>query len=190
MRKLDFLKLLDLCGMSFLIGQGIGRWGNYTNQEAFGTNTNLPWGMWSEATASYINGNQQQFSAKGITAVAGTLSNKAYVHPTFLYESLWCLLSFGVIYLICRKWHKFSGQLILCYGMFYGAERFFVEGLRLDSLYIGSSSLRVSQWFSAGLVLACFSIFVFMLLRVKKKAAGNGAAALAEEKGAESVELA
>ncbi|MDR0532181.1 MAG: prolipoprotein diacylglyceryl transferase [Oscillospiraceae bacterium] len=169
LRKLDFLKLLDVCSMSFLIGQGIGRWGNFTNQEAFGTNTNLPWGMWSEKTAEYINYNGREIAARGIHAVAGTLEAKAYVHPTFLYESLWCLLSFALIYLICRKWHKFSGQLMLCYGVLYGAERFFVEGMRLDSLYLGGSNLRVSQLVSAILVIICLAGLIILLLRQRKK---------------------
>ena len=166
-RKLSFLKLLDLCAMSFLIGQGIGRWGNFTNQEAFGTNTNLPWGMWSLQTASYINSFQTEFGARGIQATAGTMAEKAYVHPTFLYESLWCLLSFAVIYLISRKWHKFSGQLFLCYGVLYGAERFVVEGIRLDSLYMGN--VRVSQLVSALLALLCLVILVLKLWRMKGK---------------------
>ena len=128
--------------MSFLIGQGIGRWGNYANQEAFGTNTTMPWGMTSSKVVDYIVSNQALFRAKGIE-----MSPNVPVHPTFLYESVWCLLGFLVIYIICRKFYKFSGQLILCYGVIYGAERAVVEGLRTDSLYIGSSNLRVSQLF-------------------------------------------
>jgi len=167
-RKLNFLNLMDLCAMSFLIGQGIGRWGNFTNQEAFGTNTNLPWGMWSQETADYIMRNQASFAAHGIRATAGTVLDKAYVHPTFLYESLWCLASFAIIYLICRKWRKFSGQLILCYGVLYGAERFVVEGLRLDSLYVGSSNVRVSQLLSGILVLGCLAALVCLMIKYTK----------------------
>ena len=168
-RKLNFLNLMDIAAMSFLIGQGIGRWGNFTNQEAFGTNTRLPWGMWSQKTADYIMMHQGEFTARGIGGVvAGTVADKAYVHPTFLYESLWCLLSFAVIYLICRKWRRFSGQLILCYGMLYGAERSVVEGLRLDSLYIGSSSVRVSQLLSGILVAGCLAALIYFTLKYKK----------------------
>ncbi|MDR1927482.1 MAG: prolipoprotein diacylglyceryl transferase [Oscillospiraceae bacterium] len=168
-RKLDFLKLLDLAAMSFLIGQGIGRWGNFTNQEAFGVNTNLPWGMWSEKTAQYIAAHQLEFAARGIEAIPGSIGAKAYVHPTFLYESLWCLLSFVIIYLVCRHAHKFSGQLMLCYGVLYGTERFFVEGLRLDSLYLGGSNVRASQLLSALLVVGCLAALVILLLRQKKR---------------------
>ena len=167
-RKLNFLNLMDLCAMSFLIGQGIGRWGNFTNQEAFGTNTNMPWGMWSQETANYIIRNQAALAGRGIAATAGTVLEKAYVHPTFLYESLWCLVSFGILYLICRKWRKFSGQLILCYGVLYGAERFVVEGMRLDSLYIGSSGVRVSQLLSGILVLGCLAALIFFMIKYTK----------------------
>ena len=167
-RKLNFLNLMDLAGMSFLIGQGIGRWGNFTNQEAFGTNTNLPWGMWSQNTANYIYSQQQFFADHGITNVyAGTAQDMAYVHPTFLYESIWCLLSFGVLYFICKYARRFSGQLMLCYGILYGAERCFVEGLRLDSLYIGGSAVRVSQLLSGLLAAGCLAALIFFSLKFK-----------------------
>ncbi len=87
---LNFLKLLDLFGMSVLIGQGIGRWGNFTNQEAFGVNTELPWGMWSEKVSEYISANYSTLVSNGIEMDASKP-----VHPTFLYESLWWIL--GVI---------------------------------------------------------------------------------------------
>ena len=160
---LNFLKLLDLAGMSFLIGQGIGRWGNYANQEAFGTNTTMPWGMTSDKVARYISTHQAEFAEKGITMDAS-----APVHPTFLYESLWCIASFIIIYIICKKAYKFSGQLILCYGILYGAERAVVEGLRTDSLYIGTTSLRVSQVLSMVLVFICAAILIAKLVELKK----------------------
>ena len=160
---LNFLKLLDLAGMSFLIGQGIGRWGNYANQEAFGTNTTMPWGMTSDKVARYISSHQSEFAEKGITMDASVP-----VHPTFLYESLWCIASFIIIYIICKKAYKFSGQLILCYGILYGAERAVVEGLRTDSLYIGTTSLRVSQVLSMVLVFICAAILIAKLVELKK----------------------
>lgn len=146
--KINVLNLLDLCGMSFLIGQGIGRWGNFANQEAFGTNTALPWGMYSEKTEAYLTA----------LVKAGTdlkVDPTKPVHPTFLYESLWCLLGFVVLYIICKKFRKFSGQIILCYGVWYGFERAIVEGLRTDSLYIGDTNIRVSQLLSVVLVVVC-----------------------------------
>ncbi|MBP9989468.1 MAG: prolipoprotein diacylglyceryl transferase, partial [Ruminococcus sp.] len=129
-RKMNFWNLLDMASMSLLIGQGIGRWGNFANQEAFGTNTDLPWGMWSTKTASYIMDNMAELQQNGIVMDP----NKA-VHPTFLYESISCLLGFVVLYIITRKARKFSGQIFLCYGVWYGIERAVVEGFRTDSLY-------------------------------------------------------
>ena len=149
--------------MSLLIGQGIGRWGNFTNQEAFGVNTDLPWGMWSTKVQSYIIRNQASFIEQGISVEPGTVSNKAYVHPTFLYESLWCLLGVLVLYIICRRYRKFSGQIFLCYGVWYGLERALVEGLRTDSLYIGP--FRVSQLLSVLVVKVCA---VLLTVKLKK----------------------
>lgn len=161
--KLDFLKLLDLAGMSFLIGQGIGRWGNFTNQEAFGINTTMPWGMTSEKISTYIADNQTQLANNGIV-----MSSTDPVHPTFLYESLWCIIGFFIIYLICKKCYKFSGQLILCYGIIYGAERAVVEGLRTDSLYIGTTGLRISQVLSILIVVLCAAVMIAKFAELKK----------------------
>ena len=165
---LNFYKLLDLAGMSFLIGQGIGRWGNYTNQEAFGTNTTLPWGMTSEKVAEYISRNYDSLTAGGMT-----VDPNMPVHPTFLYESIWCLLGFLILYIVCRKFRKFDGQLILGYGIIYGLERTVVEGLRTDSLYIGSTNLRVSQLLSLALVIVCSIITIIKFIKVKKQTEQN-----------------
>lgn len=156
--KLNILNLLDLCGMSFLIGQGIGRWGNFANQEAFGTNTSLPWGMYSVKTEEYLQ-------SLVVTGADTTVDPTAYVHPTFLYESLWCLLSFVILFVMCQKFRKFSGQIFLGYGVLYGMERFVVEGLRTDSLYIGDTNLRTSQVLS--LVLAVVSLILFVIFMIK-----------------------
>lgn len=160
---LNFLKLLDLAGMSFLIGQGIGRWGNYANQEAFGTNTEGFLGMSSSKVTEYIYAHESEFLEKGIS-----MDPALPVHPTFLYESIWCIFSFFVLYLICRKAYKFSGQLILGYGILYGLERAVVEGLRTDSLYIGSTSLRVSQVLSLVLAVCCLAVMIIKLVQLKK----------------------
>ncbi|MBE6804511.1 MAG: prolipoprotein diacylglyceryl transferase [Ruminococcaceae bacterium] len=161
---LPFLKLLDLAGMSLLIGQGIGRWGNFTNQEAFGVNTDLPWGMTSEKIDAYINAHYSDLASSGIVMESGSP-----VHPTFLYESIWCLLGFLVLYIVCKKFHKFDGQLILGYGIIYGLERAVVEGLRTDSLYIGTSNIRVSQLVSLALVVSCALLTIVKLIQVKQE---------------------
>lgn len=156
--KINIPNLLDLCGMSFLIGQGIGRWGNFANQEAFGTNTDLPWGMYSEKTKAYLD-----YIVKHGTSL--TVDPSKPVHPTFLYESLWCLLSFLIIFVFYKKCRKFSGQLFLLYGIFYGAERAVVEGLRTDSLYIPGTELRTSQVLSICLAAVCLVLFIVLTVK-------------------------
>ena len=160
---LNFYKLLDLAGMSLLIGQGIGRWGNFTNQEAFGINTELPWGMTSEKISEYITTNYSEMASNGIR-----LDADMPVHPTFLYESIWCLLGFVILFIICQKYRKFDGQLILGYGILYGLERFFVEGLRTDSLYIGDTGIRASQLLSLGIAVSCTVLTVVRLVQIEK----------------------
>ncbi len=161
---LSFLKLLDLAGMSLLIGQGIGRWGNYTNQEAFGTNTTLPWGMTSDKVVAYINSHQAEFAQNGIE-----MNPDLPVHPTFLYESLWCLFGFLILFIVCQKFHKFDGQLFLGYGIIYGTERAIVEGLRTDSLYIGDTNLRVSQVLSLAIAVVCIAITIYKFTKLNKE---------------------
>lgn len=156
--KLNFYNLLDLAGMSLLIGQGIGRWGNFANQEAFGTNTDLPWGMYSEKICSYIL--RHQSSLPGVDPYKP-------VHPTFLYESIWCILGFIILYIILKKARKFSGQLFLCYGIWYGIGRTIIEGLRTDSLYI-VGDLRVSQLLSLILVAVCAVLLIVKLIKYSK----------------------
>ena len=96
-RKVPVLPMFDLTGMGFLIGQCLGRWGNFFNQEAFGCNTTLPWGMYSAATEAYLRGST-------VTVPAGvTIDPTMPVHPTFLYESLWCLVGFVVLRLYMKK---------------------------------------------------------------------------------------
>ena len=162
-RKMNFWNLLDIACMSLLIGQGIGRWGNFTNQEAFGVNTDLPWGMWSEKVAEDITRNQALYAEKGFS-----VDPNQFVHPTFLYESIWCLLGVLVLYIICCKARKFSGQIALCYGVWYGVERMIVEGLRTDSLYIAGTAIRVSQALSAGIALVCAVLLVVLLIKFIK----------------------
>ncbi len=156
--KINIPNLLDLCGMSFLIGQGIGRWGNYANQEAFGVNTTLPWGMYSAKTEAYLS----ELAASG-SSIAVDPSKP--VHPTFLYESVWCLLGFVILYIICKKARKFSGQIFLCYGIWYGVERTVVEGLRTDSLYIGDTNIRTSQLVSIVLVVVCAVLLIIFSVK-------------------------
>ncbi len=159
--KINILNLLDLCGMSFLIGQGIGRWGNFANQEAFGTNTDSFIGMYSVKTEAYLT----QLVASGTDII---VDPSKPVHPTFLYESIWCLFSFVILFIVCQKFRKFSGQLFLGYGFLYGLERAIVEGMRTDSLYIGDTNIRVSQLLSLILVIVCGTLLVVFTIKYTK----------------------
>lgn len=141
--KMNIPAVLDVASVGFLIGQGIGRWGNFFNQEAFGTATTLPWGMVSEGT------------------------NNVIVHPCFLYESIWCLLGVLLLHLFSHsKFRKYSGQMSLLYLVWYGAERAIVEGLRTDSLLIPNTSLRVSQLLS--ILICVIGITLLIILYVRK----------------------
>ncbi len=170
--KLNFCNLLDMVGMSLLIGQGIGRWGNYANQEAFGGFTNANWGMMSDKVIEYIARNPAQFGLENISGkeeIAEYIAqNNLFVHPTFFYESVWCILGFFILYIILKKFRKFSGQLFLCYGLWYGLERMIVEGMRTDSLYVGNSTLRVSQLISLVLVVVCGTLLIGLTIKYTK----------------------
>jgi phosphatidylglycerol:prolipoprotein diacylglycerol transferase len=169
LEKINFFNLLDMVAMSLLIGQGIGRWGNFANQEAFGTITYKNWGMMSDIVAKYISENPASFGLENVENIPQYISdNNLYVHPTFFYESVWCLLGFGLLYLILKKRRRFSGQLFLCYGVWYGFGRMVIEGLRTDSLYIGSTSIRVSQVVSGALCAVCLVLLVSLTVHYKR----------------------
>ena len=127
LRKVPLAPMMDLAALGFLIGQGIGRWGNFFNQEAFGGNTPLPWGM---------SGNLIQMGANTNTGVEN-FDPSLPVHPTFLYESLWCLLGFVLLHIVSKKAYKFKGQIFSLYLVWYGIGRFFIELTRTDSLMMG-----------------------------------------------------
>lgn len=128
-KKQSPLAMMDIAAMGFLIGQACGRWGNFFNQEAFGGNTDLPWGMTGDMIQSGIHGSGYDTSLP--------------VHPTFLYESLWCILGFVLLHIMSRRLYKFKGQLFCSYIIWYGVGRFFIEATRTDSLMIGT--MKASQ---------------------------------------------
>ena len=140
-RKIPFTALADFAIVYIPLGQAIGRWGNFFNQEAFGTTTTLPWGMTSESVQSYLMRN------------CPTLVATQPVHPMFLYESLGDLLIF-LILLYVRKNSKHAFETSCTYFALYGFMRFFLEGLRTDSLYLFGTSIRTSQLLSFILVIA------------------------------------
>lgn len=162
--KINFLNLLDLGALGLLIGQGIGRWGNFFNQEAFGANTDTAlFRMQSLKIQQTLEASQQLLAEKGMT-----VDPSMPVHPTFLYESVWCLLSFLILHIVVKKFRSFKGEVFMLYCVLYGAERMIVEGLRTDSLYIGSTDIRVSQLFSAIIVIVGLIAFVTFMVLYKK----------------------
>ena len=154
--KVPFIKLFDILVPCVLIGQVIGRWGNFINIEAYGGETTLPWRM----------GIHYAFSEA--SAAAGLWDFEKFVHPTFLYESLWNLIGLCIIIAIYKK-KKFDGQIFCSYLIWYGFGRMLIEGLRTDSLMIGA--LRVSQCVGAVSVILGVTLMTVMLRRVKAKAA-------------------
>lgn len=159
-KKTPVLPILDLGGTGFLIGQGIGRWGNFINQEAFGAPTagNLPWGM----TGTTISQYPEVIAAQE----ALPLGEYALVHPCFLYESLWCGLGILVIHFLLSKIQTFDGELFLYYVIWYGTGRGIIEGLRTDSLYVGDTGLRVSQLVGFASALFCLILLIYFKIKV------------------------
>ena len=161
-RKINILDYVDIILGATLIGQSIGRWGNFMNQEAFGTNTDGLFGMISEGTVNYLKRVQPTLAAQGIM-----VDPSMPVHPTFLYESMWCLLGFILIQLYFKR-RKFKGEIACLYLVWYGLGRFFIEGLRTDSLEI-FAGLRASQLVAAVSVIAGLAIIVFNRVGIKGK---------------------
>ena len=137
-KKLSLASLCDLAAFGLLIGQCIGRWGDFVNGEAHGGPTTLPWGM--------------------------TIDGQSMVHPTFLYESLWNLAGFVLLHFYSKK-RRFKGEIALLYAAWYGAGRAWIEGLRTDSLYIGS--VRVSQLLAIISCVAAIAVLARQYHRIK-----------------------
>ena len=153
-KKLQTLKFFDFAIVYVPLGQAIGRWGNFFNQEAFGTNTTLPWGMTSPEVKQYLTNNLDSLYAQNVIVYPDIP-----VHPTFLYESIWNLALFGFLYFM-RGRKKFDGQVFCLYFIGYGIARAFIETLRTDALMIGS--LRIAIVMSV-LGIIAFTIFMFVL---------------------------
>lgn len=131
-KKISFIDIADLILPSVALAQAIGRWGNFFNNEAYGTKTNLPW-------AIIVDGKS--------------------VHPTFLYESIWCLFIFIALSYAYKR-RKFPGQIACLYGLLYAPERFLVEGLRTDSLMIGF--LRQAQVISIVIFVSSLALYTYL----------------------------
>jgi phosphatidylglycerol:prolipoprotein diacylglycerol transferase len=144
--RLDFWKLADIFAPSIILGQAIGRWGNFINQEAYG----------SVVTRAYIS-HFPDFIQRQM------LIGGQYYHPAFLYESIWDLLIFIFLMVYLRRQH-FKGQIMLLYLTLYSVGRFFIEELRLDSLMWGP--FRSAQFLSVLIIIACAAIYLY---RIKKE---------------------
>ena len=140
-KKIKLAALLDLVLLGFLIGQGLGRWGNFFNREAFGAPTEsfLRMGLYNIYTGEY-----------------------EFYHPTFLYESLWNLAGFLLLHFLSKK-RRYDGQIALGYAAWYGLGRAIIEGLRMDSLYWGP--FRVSQLLAA--ISCAAAVFLLMLMQFR-----------------------
>ena len=145
-KKLNLGALLDLVSIGFLIGQAIGRWGNFMNREAFGAPTDsfLRMGLFNSYVGEY-----------------------EYYHPTFLYESLWNAVGFVLLHKLSKK-RQYDGQIALGYVAWYGLGRTFIEGLRMDSLYLGP--IRVSQLLAAVSCFAAVGVLIWQAFRSHDRA--------------------
>ncbi len=150
LRKVHFRAMTDVAALGFLIGQGIGRWGNFVNQEAYGA----------------ACGKDFLFAMTG-TRIAEEMGEGVCVHPCFLYESLWCILGFVLLHFYSKKLRTYDGEVALLYVAWYGLERFFVEGLRTDSLMAGK--FRVSQLVAAVSFVAAIALFAVFKILAKKR---------------------
>ncbi len=149
LRNIKILDMFDVAAAGFLIGQGIGRWGNFVNQEAYGAFTGSSWwGMQSEKTISEMG--------------------EGLVHPCFLYESIWCIAGFFILNHFSKK-RRFSGEISLMYCVWYGFGRGFIELLRTDSLMIGK--LKVSCLFSFAVCIAGVAALAVMRRRFAESSA-------------------
>ncbi len=166
-RKLSFLKVADVCVTGLILGQAIGRWGNFTNREVFGGYTNNLLAMRLPIAAVRSWDISDDLAAH---IAAGT--NYIQVHPTFLYESLWNL-AIMVIMLVYRKHKAFQGEIVLLYLGGYGLGRFWIEGIRTDQLFLPGTQIPVSQLLAGILFVGSLAAEIIVRVRLHQKKASN-----------------
>lgn len=160
-KKINAYSVLDALAPAVMVGQAIGRWGNFVNGEAYGWSKgidSLPWRM--ELDYVKVDGN----------FIADTAPYTACVHPTFLYESLWNVLGLALILLFVYRRKKFEGQVFFAYLGWYGLGRAFIEYLRADSLYIPSTSIKLSVFIGILCVIAAVIGFIVRSKQSKEEA--------------------
>lgn len=152
-RYISFWKFLDIAAPSVIVAQAIGRWGNFMNQEAYGGPTTRQF-LETLHLPDFIINNMQ---IEGV-----------YHHPTFLYESTWNLIGF-VLLLVLRRQKNFfkEGEILLSYVMWYSLGRFFIEGMRTDSLWAFGGAIRISQLLSVILFIVSLGLFIYRRTKVK-----------------------
>ena len=140
-KKIKIPALLDMVALGFMIGQSIGRWGNFVNREAFGSETDIfiRMGLWNTRTGEFT-----------------------YYHPAFLYESLWNAVGFAALHFLSKK-RQYDGQIALGYVFWYGLGRVFIEGIRMDSLWWGP--IRVSQILAG---VSCIAAMIVLFIQFRK----------------------
>ncbi len=166
-KKMNPLLVGDTCVPGLILGQAIGRWGNFTNREVFG---NYYDGLLSMQIPLSDVRDKADVTAE-ILAHVPEGANYINVHPTFLYESMWNLLIFALL-LVYRKHKRFDGELCLLYLGGYGLGRFVIEGIRTDTLFLPGTTVPVSQVLAA--VLVVFSVTTDVLVRIRMKKAASG----------------
>ncbi len=169
-RKLSFPAFADLGVQGLFIGQIVGRWGNFMNVEAYGSVTDAPWRMCSPAIARWLYSGGQIDEVTYQSILTGELG----VHPTFLYESMWNLVGLVLVVYLSKKFYKFDGQLFLSYVFWYGLGRFWIEGLRTDSLYFFGIELfgypiRTSQVLALVSAAVALGVMLWRFVRVKNR---------------------
>ena len=169
-KKINFIDILDMLAPILILGQAIGRWGNFFNQEAYGslvTNQNLQWfpfSVWIEKANFTTEATSQVIEFFGETAYQNM--SGAWFNATFFYESFWCLGGFVLLFLLFRKTNT-KGLCTATYLTYYGFERFFVEMLRTDSLYLGS--LKVSVLISGLIFVGGLTYLIYILTKRHKQ---------------------
>lgn len=173
-RKLSFLQMVDTIAIGVPVAQALGRMGNFFNREAFGGYTD---GLFAMAIpVEYFEKQGTLYALQNLGVITDEMMEHVvegciWVHPTFLYEALWNLALFGIL-MVWRKRKRFQGELLAIYVGGYGLGRFWIEGLRTDSLMIGQSGIRVSQVLAICLVLAATAFYIVRYRKVKKHPVG------------------
>lgn len=180
-KKIKLLKILDMLAPAVMMAQALGRWGNFANVEAFGGPTTAPWRMCADKITNNLVRNELVTTEEIIGLHNGTVG----AHPTFLYESLWNIIGFLVIYFVFvrkKKLHKIDGQIFYSYLIWYGLGRLWIEGLRTDSLYLIDGVIRVSQLVALLSLFAGIGLMIWGLYRYFKYGKGEMVLVIPREK--------